>query len=71
MLINISYLTILIGSVCIPNKSDENVNNIYFDNVELLCERHFNAVFLLLDDFNLPLANFSNVHSRFDDKSAF
>lgn len=30
--IKMSNLTIIIGSLCIPNKSNENVYNIYLDN---------------------------------------
>jgi len=34
VLLNISNLTIIIGSVYIPNKSNENIYNSYFDYIE-------------------------------------
>lgn len=70
VLLNISNLTIIIGSVYIPNKSNENVYNSYFDYIETLYKKYQNAIFLLLGDFNLPSANFSNAYSYFDDKLA-
>lgn len=49
VLLKIFNLTIIIGSVHIPNKSNENVYNMYFNYVELLYEKISSCQFILHD----------------------
>jgi len=54
-----------------PIKSNVILFNDYFSTVDLLCKKYKNAIILLFGDFNLPLANFSNSDSYFNDKMAY
>lgn len=69
--IQIKYQSIVIGLVYIPNRSDENVFNEYFNYIKSIYIKFPYAIFLLLGDFNLPSSKLSNSTSYINNQLSY
>lgn len=71
VLIKLHGQSVIIGSVYIPVRSDQNIFDTYFNSVESLYHKNPNATFILVGDYNLPSAKFSNAISYFNNKLSY
>lgn len=65
------YITPVISCIYIPNRSNLNVLNEYFDFIENIINKYLNAELLLLADYNTPSVYFSNANFYFNDKLSY
>lgn len=61
VLIKLDQMNLIISSVYIPNNSSLELFTDYFDCVASIYYNYPNSHIVLLGDYNLPSANFSNV----------
>lgn len=71
VLIKLHNQSIIISSVYIPNRSDQNLFDTYFSLVESLYHKNPNATFILVGDYNLPSAKLNNSESYFNNKLSY
>jgi len=60
VLIKLHNQSVIISSVYIPNRSNQNIFDTYFSLVESLYHKNPNATFILVGDYNLPSAKLNN-----------
>lgn len=71
VIIRLPYRSLIISSVYIPIRSNINIFNDYFNYVEFVYNKHPNHDILLLGDYNLPSANYSNIELTFNYKLSY
>lgn len=71
VIIQLPHRSLIISSVYIPIRSNINIFNDYFDFVEFVYNKHPNLDILLLGDYNLPSACYSNIEVYFNDKLSY
>lgn len=71
VIIRLPYRSLIISSVYIPIRSNINIFNDFFNYVEFVYNKHPNHDVLLLGDYNLPSANYSNIELHFNDKLSY